>query len=141
MNEAVIEKAGAAPIQPEMKRIAAIKNRQQLIEQVALHASQRHVRTVRLLAQPDMHDANQTIAYIDQGGISLPDRDYYIKDDAKSMETREKYQEHVQKMFELAGDKPDVAAAEAKTVLAVETGLAKPPWTAPSAAIPRTAIT
>ena len=66
-----------------------------------------------------------TIAYIDQGGITLPDRDYYIKDDAKSVETREEYLKHVQKMFELAGDKPEVAAAEAKTVLAVETGLAQ----------------
>jgi predicted metalloendopeptidase len=56
---------------------------------------------------------------------SKPDRDYYIKDDAKSLETRQKYQEHVEKMFELAGDKPDVAAAGAKTVLAVETGLPK----------------
>jgi putative endopeptidase len=72
-----------------------------------------------------MHDSNATIAYIDQGGLTLPDRDYYIKDDAKSVETRQKYLEHVQKMFELAGDQPDVAAAEAKTVLAVETGLAQ----------------
>jgi len=75
--------------------------------------------------QPDMHDSSVTIPNLDQGGITLPDRDYYIKDDAKSVETRAKYQEHVQKMFELAGDKPDAAAAEAKTVLAVETGLAK----------------
>jgi putative endopeptidase len=76
--------------------------------------------------QPDMHDSTATIANLDQGGITLPDRDYYVKDDAKSVETRQKYVEHVQKMFELLGDKPDVAAAEAKTVLAVETGLAKP---------------
>ena len=66
-----------------------------------------------------------TIANLDQGGITLPDRDYYLKDDAKSVETRQKYLEHVQKMFELIGDNPAVAAAEAKTVLAVETGLAK----------------
>jgi len=75
--------------------------------------------------QPDMHDSMSTIATIDQGGFTLPDRDYYIKDDAKSVETRQKYVEHLQKMFELAGEKPEVAAAEAKTVLTVETGLAK----------------
>ena len=74
---------------------------------------------------PDMHDSSLTIANLDQGGLTLPDRDYYLKDDAKSVETRQKYVEHVQKMFELAGDKPDAAAAEAKTVLTVETGLAK----------------
>ncbi len=125
MNEEVIEKAGAAPIQPEMKRIAAISNRQQLIAQVAGMHSDGLPALFAFYSQPDMHDANQTIAYIDQGGITLPDRDYYIKDDAKSKETREKYQQHVQKMFELAGDSPDVAAQEAKTVLAVETGLAQ----------------
>jgi predicted metalloendopeptidase len=75
---------------------------------------------------PDMHDSRQTIANLDQGGLTLPDRDYYLKDDTKSVETRQKYLEHVQRMFELAGDKPAVAAAEAKTVLTVETGLAKP---------------
>lgn len=72
-----------------------------------------------------MHDSAATIAVLDQGGITLPDRDYYIKDDAKSVETRQKYVEHVQKMFELTGDKPEAAAAEAKAVLAVETGLAQ----------------
>ena len=72
-----------------------------------------------------MHDSTQTIAFLDQGGITLPDRDYYIKDDPKSSETRQKYLEHVQKLFELAGHEPDVASAEAKTVLAIETGLAR----------------
>src|SRR6185369_11063949 len=106
MNEEVIEKAGAAPIQPEMKRIAAISNRPQMIEQVAQMHRNGLSALFAFYSQPDMHDANQTIANIDQGGISLPDRDYYIKDDAKSKETREKYQQHVQKMFELAGDPP-----------------------------------
>ena len=57
-----------------------------------------------LLPCPTCTTRSQTIANIDQGGITLPDRDYYIKDDAKSVETRQKYLEHVQKMFELAGD-------------------------------------
>jgi putative endopeptidase len=73
----------------------------------------------------DMHDATMTIANVDQGGLSLPDRDYYLKTDPKTMETREKYLAHVQKMFELLGEKPETAAAEAKTVLSVETELAK----------------
>jgi putative endopeptidase len=125
MNEAVIEKAGASPLQPEMKRIAAISNRQQLIEQVAEMHRNGLPALFAFYSQPDMHDANQTIAYIDQGGITLPDRDYYIKNDAKSVETREKYQQHVRKMFELAGDSSEQAANEAKTVLAIETGLAQ----------------
>ncbi len=125
MNQEVIDKAGAAPMQPDMKRIAAISNRQQLIAQVAAMHRNGLPALFAFYSQPDMHDANQTIAYIDQGGITLPDRDYYIKDDAKSKETRDKYQQHVQKMFELAGDSPAVAAQEAKTVLAIETGLAQ----------------
>ncbi len=125
MDESAIEKAGAAPLEPEMKRIAAIKERQQLVEQVSSMHRDGLQALFAFYSQPDMHDANQTIAYIDQGGITLPDRDYYLKDDPRSVETREKYQQHVQKMFELAGDSPDMAAKEAKTVLAVETGLAK----------------
>jgi len=125
MDEATIEKAGTTPIEPQMKRIAEIKDRQQLMEQVSAMHRDGLPALFAFYSQPDMHDANKTIAYIDQGGLSLPDRDYYIKDDAKSVETREKYVQHVQKMFELAGDSPDAAAQEAKTVLAVETVLAK----------------
>jgi putative endopeptidase len=131
MDEATIEKRGATPLQSEMTRIAAIKSKQELIAQVANMHRQGILVLFAFYPLPDMHDSNLTVANLDQGhsrsvdGITLPDRDYYIKDDAKSLETRQKYQEHVEKMFELAGDKPDVAAAGAKTVLAVETGLAK----------------
>jgi predicted metalloendopeptidase len=72
-----------------------------------------------------MHDATQMIAYVDQGGLSLPDRDYYLADDAKSKETRDKYVEHVTKMLQLLGDKPAAASAEAKQILEIETRLAK----------------
>ncbi len=125
MDEAAIEKKGIAPLQSEMERIAAIKSKRELIPQVANMHRNGIPALFAFYSMPDMHDSARTIANLDQGGITLPDREYYIKDDPKSVETRQKYQEHVQKMFELAGDKPDVAAAEAKTVLAIETGLAK----------------
>ena len=125
MDESAIEKAGTAPLTPDLQKINALKTRKELIEQIAyMHRS----GTPALFAfyqQPDMHDSMQTIAYLDQGGITMPDRDYYIKDDPKSVETRQKYVEHVQKMFELTGDKPDAAGEEAKTVLSIETGLAQ----------------
>ena len=60
-----------------------------------------------------------------QGGLGLPDRDYYTKDDPKSKEIRERYLQHVQKMFELMGDSPDAAKKEAATVMRIETALAK----------------
>jgi putative endopeptidase len=125
MDEAAVEMKGAAPLQPEMRRIAAITSRQDIIPQVAhMHRNGMQV-LFAFYSMPDMHDSSLTIANLDQGGITLPDRDYYIRDDAKSVETRLKYQDHVQKMFELAGDKPDVAAEEARTVLVIETGLAR----------------
>ncbi len=125
MDEATIEKKGATPLIPTMNAIAAVKTKPELIQEVGV-LQQNGVSALFSFGQmPDMHDSLKTIAFVDQGGLTLPDRDYYIKDDAKSVETRQKYLEHIQKMFELAGDKPEVAAGEAKTVLAVETGLAK----------------
>ena len=125
MDEATIEKKGTAPLTPTMNAIAAVKTKPELIQEVGVLQENGVTALFSFGQMPDMHDSRQTIANLDQGGLTLPDRDYYIKDDPKSVETRQKYLEHVQKMFELAGDKPEVAAAEAKTVLAVETGLAK----------------
>jgi len=125
MDEAAIEKKGTAPLMPELEKIAAIATKADLIQQVAYMHRNGTSALFAFYSQPDMHDSGATIAYLDQGGLSLPDRDYYLKDDPKSVETRQKYLEHVQKMFELVGDKPETAAAEAKTVLNAETGLAQ----------------
>jgi putative endopeptidase len=125
MDEATIEKLGTAPLDAEFKQINTIKTNEDLIRGI----DQMHRNAIPVLfsfsAQPDMHDSTLTIASLDQGGITLPDRDYYIKDDPKSAETRQKYLDHVQRMFELAGHPSAVAAAEAKTVLDIETALAK----------------
>ena len=125
MDESAIEKRGTAALAPEVEKINAIKSREDFARQIAYMHRNGTPALFAFYPQPDMHDSAQTIAYLDQGGITLPDRDYYIKDDPKSVETRQKYVEHVQRMFELDGDKPDAAAAEAKTILAVETGLAQ----------------
>ncbi|MFB3813550.1 MAG: M13 family metallopeptidase [Terriglobales bacterium] len=125
MDEKTVNQLGAQPIEPELKRIAEVKDRTGLMDAVA-HL---HARGTRALfafhPMADLHDAANMVANVDQGGLTLPDRDYYTRTDAKSVETRDKYVAHVQRMFELLGDKPEVAAAEAKTVLAVETELAK----------------
>ena len=125
MDENAIEKKGTAPLMPELDKISAIATREDLIRHVAYMHRNGFSALFAFYPQPDMHDSSQTVANLDQGGMTLPDRDYYIKDDAKSVETRQKYVEHVQKMLELAGDKPEAAVAEAKTVLTVETGLAQ----------------
>ena len=73
----------------------------------------------------DFKNSNQVIAEADQGGLGLPDRDYYLKTDPKSEELRRAYVAHVQKMFELLGDKANLAATEAQAVMRIETALAK----------------
>ncbi len=126
MDEAKVNAAGARPVEPELQRIAGIANRQQMMETVARLQSQGANVLFRFGPQADYHNARMTIAAVDQGGLGLPDRDYYVKTDAKSVETRAKYIAHVRRMFELLGDKPETAAAEAKTVMDIETALAKP---------------
>jgi len=125
MDETIVEKRGAEPLTPTMDQIAAVKTKEELIQQIGVMHRDGIPALFTFGQMPDMHDSRQTIAVVDQGGLTLPDRDYYLKDDAKSVETRQKYVEHIEKMFELMGDKPDAAAAEAKTVLAIETSLAK----------------
>ena len=76
-------------------------------------------------ARPDAKDSSRTIAALGQGGLSLPDRDYYLKEDAKSVEIRQRYLQHIKNMFVLAGDAPETAAAKAHMVLDCETVIAK----------------
>jgi putative endopeptidase len=76
-------------------------------------------------SQQDFDDASKVVASADQGGMGLPDRDYYLKDDADSSETRKQYQAHVQKMLELMGEAPAQASADARVVVDMETALAK----------------
>ena len=73
----------------------------------------------------DYADASRVIAFAESGGLGLPDRDYYTKTDAKSVETRQKYLEHVQKMLELLGEPSAQAQTHAQTIMAIETALAK----------------
>ena len=76
-------------------------------------------------SEQDMKNAEEVIARVDQGGLGLPERDYYFKDDPKSVEIRKQYVAHMQRMFELLGNPAAKAAAMAKTVMDIETALAK----------------
>jgi putative endopeptidase len=125
MNEAAINAAGNKPLQPEFARINAIKTRSELIAQLASFYKQGVRAIFGFGSGPDLHDASIQIAHVMDGGITLPDRDYYLKDDPKSKDIREKYVAYIQKMLELAGDKPEVTADEAKRIMALETDLAK----------------
>jgi putative endopeptidase len=122
-DERVIDASGTAPLKPSLDRIAKISSKAEIAD-VAAGMIDDNV-LFRFESIQDFRDANQVIANADQGGLGLPDRDYYTKDDAKSVELRKQYLAHVQKMFELLGDKPETAAAEAQTVMRIETALAK----------------
>jgi putative endopeptidase len=123
MDEKAIEAKGADPLKPQLHRIANISSKAELADA----ASAMSIDNVlfRFYSIQDYRDASQVVANADQGGLGLPDRDYYLKTDSKSEELRKAYVAHVQKMFELLGDNPDTAATEAQTVMRIETALAK----------------
>lgn len=125
MDEKKANEFGTKPIQGQLADIEKITNAKQLLLEVAKLHDQAVPALFRFAVGVDQHNATKHLADVDQGGITLPDRDYYIKDDAKSVETREKYVAHVQKMFQLMGESPEQAAKDAKTVMDIETQLAK----------------
>jgi endothelin-converting enzyme/putative endopeptidase len=125
MDETAIEKKGLDPLRPELDRIAGLQSKAELPGYLA-HAHQIGGNAFfEFGSQPDYKNAGMEIAETDQSGLGLPDRDYYLKTDANSVALREKYVQHVRRMLELAGDKPETAAANAKVVMAIETALAK----------------
>ena len=125
MDEAAIDKLGVKPLEPELKRIDAIKSKDQIVGQLV----RLHLLGVdaffNFSASPDAKNSTQVIADADQGGLGLPDRDYYLKTDPKSVKLRDQYVAHVQKMLELAGESRAQATADAQAVLRIETELAK----------------
>ena len=122
-DEKAVEAKGSEPIKPMLDRIARLGSKAELADLAASMVDDNVL--FNFYAIQDYRDANLTVANADQGGLGLPDRDYYTDTDAKAQELRQKYVAHVQKMFELLGDAPKVAAAEAQTVLRIETALAK----------------
>lgn len=131
MDEPAIEAAGTKPIRSDMEHIAELKS----VHDLAGYLASYHARDVftvlptstlfSFTSDQDFKDSTQFIPEADQGGLGLPDRDYYLKDDAKSAEIRKAYVAHLQKTFELLGDKPEAAAENARTVMRIETALAK----------------
>jgi endothelin-converting enzyme/putative endopeptidase len=124
MDEKAIDGKGLKPIQAELDRITALKDKSELPAEIAHLHSFRVNALFRFGSNADFKHASKMIAATDQGGLGLPDRDYYFKDDPTSVKQRDQYRQHVQNMFQLLGDDPEVAAKEAQTVLEIETALA-----------------
>jgi len=124
MDEAAIDKAGARPIKPFLDQIAKIKTADDVKKELAAMHNAGLPAVFGFGAGPDLKNSNMVIASAGQGGLSLPNRNYYTDTDAKSVETRAKFVEYMTNMFKLLGDSPEKAAAEAKTVLDFQTRLA-----------------
>jgi len=125
MDTARLEKEGISAIVPELERIDKIKSSKDVCEQIG-HMHHMPIGTVfGLGGGADQKNSDIVTAYMGQGGIGLPDREYYLSDDARMQEIRKAYVEHIAKMFTLCGVDAKEAAAKAKNVMALETKFAK----------------
>jgi putative endopeptidase len=121
-DEAGIEKSGLEPIKAELDAIARLNSMRELAPLVArIQMTTFGYRSIlfRSGSDQDPDNSESVIASLDQGGLGLPDRDYYTKEDAKSKETRERYVQHAQKVFELLGDSVEVAKKNAETLMRI----------------------
>jgi len=125
MNESQVESTGLKALEIEFEQIEGIKEARGLQDEIA----RLHRAGVNVLfgfgSQQDIKDSTQVIAAAQQGGLGLPDRDYYTRDDGQSKQTRQAYIQHVTNMFKLMGDDSTKASAEAKIVMQVEMSLAE----------------
>ena len=127
MDEASREKNGAAPLRPVLDAIAGLKS----VQDIAVFLARAHTANAgnQILfgfdSGQDFADSSRVIAFVAGGGLGLPDRDYYLKTDEKSVETKRRYLEHIEKMLALLGEPTQQAKADARTVMAIETALAE----------------
>lgn len=126
MNTAAIDARGLQPLKPELDRVAAIQSVKELgVLFIDLERTNPALGAVSIFGLPDAKNSNQVVVYVGNGGISLPDRDYYFKDDPRSVQIRQEFVKHVGKMFQLMGEPQQVAESAAKTVMAMETAFAE----------------
>ena len=123
MDENAINAVAIKPLQPLLDQIQQLRFKRDIANVAAVMVPGDSL--FRFRSDQDYKDSTQVIAEADQGGLGLPDRDYYLKTDAKSVELRKAYVAHLQKIFELLGDKSSTSAIEAQTVMRIETALAK----------------
>ena len=125
MDTKAIDAKGLAPIQPELDRIRALADKSGLAAEVAYLHRRGMPSLFGFSSGQDFKNSNEVIAQLGQAGLALPDRDYYLKDDKDTVEIREKYLAHLERIFGLAGESGAQAKADAQIVLKMETELAR----------------
>jgi putative endopeptidase len=125
MDVDAINKKGQTPLQPELDRIAALKSKDQLPELLARFQLIGVNAFLNFGEQQDFKDARKQIAFLDQSGLGLPERDYYFRTGDAAEKTRAQYVQHIANMLKLVGEPEDKAASDAKAIMQLETALAK----------------
>ncbi|GEJ58654.1 M13 family metallopeptidase [Anaeromyxobacter diazotrophicus] len=126
MDEGAVERAGAAPLEAELRQVRALRSKRSLAALLGrLQPSLGDELAFDLSSEQDMKDATRVLAVLSAGGLGLPDRDYYLKDDARSEEIRARYASYLEGLLRLAGEPPEAARAGARTALRLETALAR----------------
>ena len=126
MDVAKRNKLGIAPLKPFLKKIDAVKNAKDLQNLLIEMEPIGGVGFLGVYVGPDAKNSNRNVLYVGPGSLGLPDRDYYMSDDADSKEKRAKYQTHVAKMLAFVGDNPATAKKNAEKILAIETAMSAP---------------
>jgi putative endopeptidase len=120
-----INQKGLAPFQPDLEQIAKLKDKAELVPLLAHHQLINVNSFMGLGEQQDFKDARKQIAVVDQGGLGLPERDYYFREGEAAEKTRREYVEHIAKMLKLIGESDNQADSDAKAIFQLETALAK----------------
>ena len=124
MDNTTIDREGLLPLADDLTMIGSINSRADLTNATIILLQQGHGPVYTYSAEINPRNSNEMVPYIGQGGIGLPDRDYYLRNDSKSLEIQDAYRSHIARVFLLAGEPAEQAAADAKTVYSMETSLA-----------------
>ncbi|MDY0160338.1 MAG: M13 family metallopeptidase [Bacteroidales bacterium] len=125
LDSVKIEQQGIEPLNKDFERIKQIETEDDIVSQIAYNQRNGISAPFYLYGSSDKDDASMEIAYIYQGGLGLPDRDYYVMDDSRSKEIRKEYKNHIEKMFLLLGDNEYNAKDNADIIMKMETQMAK----------------
>ncbi|MEO6456586.1 MAG: M13 family metallopeptidase, partial [Ginsengibacter sp.] len=125
MDSVLIEQKGIAPLKKDLERIAAIQTPEDILYEVAKEYEMNVSSLISFYASQDDKNSNEIVAHFDQGGLGLPNKDYYIKQDSSTINIRSGYLKYIANIFQLAGDDTALAKNEAAGIMKIENALAE----------------